>query len=199
MNLCFLIGNLFLLLILVKTQHKILTSLIMLFSIPLFLVLITLFSYYSVKIASNKYITSDINEVQQVKVGLILGTSPTLGNGYKNLYFYNRIDAAVELYEAGKVESFIVSGDNGRKEYNEPEEMRKELIRRGIPSEVIYLDYAGFRTLDSVIRAREVFGQTSFVVISQKFHNERAVFLARINGIEAYGYNATDVNKYFGL
>ena len=73
--------------------------------------------------------------------------------------------------------------------------MRKELINRGIPSEVIYLDYAGFRILDSIIRAREVFGQTSFFYISQKFYNERAVFLARINGIEAYAYNAKDVTK----
>lgn len=93
----------------------------------------------------------------------------------------------------------IVSGDNSKKDYNEPEDMQLTLIQYGIPQDRIFMDFAGFRTLDSVVRAKEIFGQQKLIIISQKFHNERAVFLARKNGIEAYGYNAPDVNKYAGL
>nr|WP_300354194.1 ElyC/SanA/YdcF family protein [Chryseobacterium sp.] len=97
------------------------------------------------------------------------------------------------------MEYIIVSGDNSRKDYNEPEDMQLTLMQYGIPEDKIFLDFAGFRTLDSVVRAKEIFGQKKLIIISQKFHNERAVFLARKNGIEAYGYNAKDVNKYAGL
>ena len=77
--------------------------------------------------------------------------------------------------------------------------MKKELISAGVPDSVIFLDYAGFRTYDSMIRAKEVFGQTKFIVVSQQFHNERAIFIARQYGIEAYGYNAEDVSAYSGF
>ena len=130
---------------------------------------------------------------------MLLGTSKTLPSGYKNYYFYYRIDAAEKLYKSGKIEYIIVSGDNSRKDYNEPEDMKNELINRGIPADKIYEDFAGFRTLDSVVRAKEIFGQNSYIIISQKFHNERAVYLAQKNGIEAFGFNAKDVNKYAGI
>ncbi|MDO5616815.1 MAG: ElyC/SanA/YdcF family protein, partial [Cruoricaptor ignavus] len=90
-------------------------------------------------------------------------------------------------------------GDNSQKHYNEPEDMMNELIARGVPRDKIYQDFAGFRTLDSVVRAKEIFGQKALIIVSQKFHNERAVFLARKNGIKAYGYNAKDVNKSAGF
>ncbi|WP_348650883.1 SanA/YdcF family protein [Empedobacter falsenii] len=77
--------------------------------------------------------------------------------------------------------------------------MKQALIKNGIPEHVIYLDYAGFRTLDSMIRAKEIFSQNEFIVVSQEFHNQRAVYIARQNGINAYGYNAKDVNKQAGL
>lgn len=133
------------------------------------------------------------------KVGLLLGTSPKLKNGNNNLYFDYRILAAVELYKAGKIKYILISGDNRREDYNEPEEMKKALMQKGIPEKFIYLDYAGFRTLDSVIRAKEVFGQNQLTIISQRFHNERAIYLAERNGINAIGYNAKDVNAYAGL
>lgn len=133
------------------------------------------------------------------KVGLVLGTSPKLKNGNNNLYFDYRILAAVELYKAGKIKYILISGDNRREDYNEPEEMKKALMQKGIPEKSIYLDYAGFRTLDSVIRAKEVFGQNRLTIISQRFHNERAIYLAEKNGINAIGYNAKDVNAYSGL
>ena len=128
-----------------------------------------------------------------------MGTAPNLVNGYQNYYFTYRIEAATKLYQSGKVTHFILSGDHSKKNYNEPEAMKQALIKNGIPENVIYLDYAGFRTLDSMIRAKEIFGQKEFIVVSQEFHNERAVYIARQNGINAYGYNAKDVNKNAGL
>ncbi|KQR95012.1 hypothetical protein ASG01_03925 [Chryseobacterium sp. Leaf180] len=154
---------------------------------------------FYVKKQSENFVFDDIKNLPQAKTGLLLGTSKMLSNGYLNTYFTNRIDAAAELYKSGKIQYIIVSGDNSRKNYNEPEDMQQALINQGIPEDRIFLDFAGFRTLDSVIRAKEIFGQEKLIVISQKFHNERAVFLAQKNGIEAYGYNAVDVNKFYGL
>jgi SanA protein len=116
-----------------------------------------------------------------------------------NQYFYNRIKAAVELYESGKIDRIIISGDNSTKYYNEPQDMKEALMEHGIPENRIYQDYAGFRTLDSVIRCKEIFGQNQITIISQKFHNARAVFIARHHQIEAIGYNAKDVNKAAGF
>lgn len=144
-------------------------------------------------------IYNEVITIPQNKVGLLLGTSPKLKNGNNNLYFDYRILAAVELYKAGKIKYILISGDNRKEDYNEPEEMKKALMQKGIPEKFIYLDYAGFRTLDSVIRAKEVFGQNQLTIISQRFHNERAIYLAEKNGINAIGYNAKDVNAYAGL
>ncbi|NDV64803.1 vancomycin high temperature exclusion protein [Bacteroides sp. 224] len=132
-------------------------------------------------------------------VGLLLGTSPVLSNGNTNLYFKYRIEAAAALYKAGKVKYFLVSGDNRKKDYNEPLEMKNALIERGVPEEVIYLDYAGFRTLDSMVRAKQVFGQTKFTIISQRFHNERAIYIAGRHDIETIGFDAKDVRVKTGI
>jgi len=154
---------------------------------------------YSIKKDSDAFVSYNIADVPETKTALLLGTSKNLNSGLPNAYFYNRIEATVDLYKAGKIKNIIVSGDNSRKDYNEPEDMLLTLIEYGIPQDKIFLDHAGFRTLDSVVRAKEIFGQTNLVIISQKFHNERAVFLAKQNGIEAFGYNAKDVNKYAGF
>lgn len=161
--------------------------------------LFILFANFSIKKYSNDYISNYLEEVPTEKTALVLGTSKALSNGNPNLYFSYRIKATAELYKAGKIQYIIVSGDNSVEGYNEPEEMKNDLVAEGIPAEKIFEDFAGFRTLDSVVRAKEIFGQNSYIIISQKFHNERAVFLARKYGIEAYGYNAKDVNKYAGL
>ena len=158
-----------------------------------------IFCNWKIEADSRDFISDDVNTLPKEKVALVLGTSKILQNGYQNAYFYHRIDAAEQLYKSGKASYIIVSGDNSVKGYNEPEDMKLELIARGIPEEKIYEDFAGFRTLDSIIRAKEIFGQEGFIIISQKFHNERAVFLARHYGINAYGYNATDVARYSGL
>lgn len=142
---------------------------------------------------------SNISEIPHNTVGLLLGTAPKLKNGNNNLYFDYRIEATANLFKAQKIDYILISGDNRRDDYNEPEEMKQALIRKGIPEQAIYLDYAGLRTLDSVVRAKLVFGQSKFTVISQKFHNERAIYLAERNDIEAIGFNARDVNAYAGF
>lgn len=132
------------------------------------------------------------------RVGIVFGTSPWIGDR-ENLYFRYRIAAAAELWKAGKLRCIIVSGDNERHSYNEPEFMRGALIAAGVPSEMIQPDYAGFRTLDTVYRAQRVFGAEEVTFITQKFHNERAAYLARARGIDYVGYNARDVEGQGGL
>lgn len=154
---------------------------------------------YSIKKDSAPFVSYAIADVPETKTAVLLGTGKNLSNGMPNAYFYNRIKAASDLYKSGKIKYIIVSGDNSTKDYNEPEDMQLALMQYGIPKDRIFLDHAGFRTLDSVIRAKDIFGQTKLIIISQKFHNERAVFLARKNKMEAFGYNAQDVNKYAGL
>jgi SanA protein len=162
-------------------------------------IILTYLANKSIIESSQPFISDDLKRIKPAKTGLLLGTNPILKSGRKNDFFHFRIDAAVELYKAGKVKVLIISGDNSRENYNEPEQMKKALVKRGVPANVIYLDLAGLRTLDSVIRAREIFGQDSFIVISQRFHNERAVFIARKNDINAYGYNAKEVDAFKGF
>ncbi len=146
------------------------------------------------KVESYKqYCFDEIEALPQAKVGLLLGTTPRLADGRVNLFFKYRIEAAKELIDSGKVDTLLISGDNSEANYNEPESMRRALLAKGVAEEKIVLDYAGFRTLDSVIRAKEVFGQEKLTVISQPFHNYRAVFIARSKGLEAVGFNANDV------
>ena len=141
---------------------------------------------YAVQRATDGRVYASPGEVPANRAGLLLGTSRTVRSGRPNAYFYNRVDAAAALYHAGKVEYLVISGDNGRKGYN-------------VPAEAIYLDYAGFRTYDSVVRMEKVFGQESFTVISQEFHNRRAVYIAQALGLDAVGYNAADVAAYGGM
>lgn len=155
-------------------------------------------NYLIVKNAENKT-SFEIGDLKKNKVGLLLGTSKHLKSGYINPYYTYRLEAAVELYKSGKIDFILVSGDNGSQGYDEPTAFREDLIKNGIPENKIVLDYAGFRTLDSVIRAKEIFGQTKITIISQKFHNERAIYLAEKNGIQAVGYNAKNVAKRFGI
>lgn len=163
-----------------------------------FLVLIFLCDYF-IRSGSQAYLFNSAEAIPAQCCGVLLGTSPKLKDGSPNLFFTYRIQAAVKLFKAGKINYLIVSGDNGTRQYNEPAEMRKALVAAGVPDTCIYSDFAGFRTFDSMIRAREVFGQKAFVVISQPFHNERAVYIARKKGIEAYGYQAEEVSAYTGF
>ena len=146
--------------------------------------------------SSEKLCYSDIKSIPENKVGLLLGTSKTARGGV-NLFFKYRIEAAASLFKQGKIKHIIVSGDNHIANYNEPEEMKNELMKLGVPDSCITLDYAGFRTLDSVVRCEKIFGQTEFTIISQQFHNERALFIANKSGLNCVAFNAKDVpNKY---
>lgn len=138
-------------------------------------------------------------EIPKNKVGLLLGTGKYLQNGWRNLYYTYRIQAAVSLYKSGKISYLLVSGDNSREEYDEPSTIKADLIAQGIPENRIVLDYAGFRTLDSVVRAKKIFGQHQLTIISQPFHNKRAICIAKSKGIEAVGFNAKDVSTRYGI
>lgn len=149
--------------------------------------------------SSDEFVFNDLNKIPHNKVGLLLGTSKFLKSGLPNQYFSNRIQATVDLYKSHKIEFVVISGDNSKKDYNEPLDMKNELIKNGIPENKIYLDYAGFRTYDSVIRLDEIFGQKSFTIISQDFHNRRAIYIAKYKDLKAIGFNAKDIDLYNGF
>ena len=137
-----------------------------------------------------------LNEVKgmpEAPVAVVLGTAAHVAGGWNNYFFKYRMEAAAALFKAGKVKALIVSGDNGTHSYDEPTDMKLALMKLGVPEGKIVCDYAGFRTLDSVVRAREVFGQQRLIFVSQRFHNARAIYLARAFGIEAFGLDAKDV------
>jgi SanA protein len=163
------------------------------------LLLLVLLLNYKVKHDVKESMYDNITETPSKKVGLLLGTAKYVKGGWINLYYTHRITAAVELYKAGKIEYILISGDNGRESYDEPTLMKEDLMAAGIPESAIYLDYAGFRTLDSVVRCKRIFGELNILVISQQFHNERAVYIARAKGMQAIGYNAQDVNAKYGF
>lgn len=140
--------------------------------------------------SSDAYITDKWALLPDNDVGLVLGTSPYLSSGKTSPAFQGRIDAAAELYRVGKVKHLIVSGANPDETYNEPRAMRKALMQAGVPEEAITLDFAGFRTLDSVVRAKQVFKLDRFTVVTQKYHTYRAVFIARKFGVPAYAFIA---------
>ena len=144
-------------------------------------------------------ISDDVKAIPPMQMALVLGTSEKRADGKPNPYFYYRMQAAYELYKAGKVEYLILSGDSRDKYYNEPKRMQQALMDLGVPIVHTRLDYYGDRTLESVKRCRTVFGQSSFIIVSQRFHNERAVFLANKIGMKAIGYNARTVTGWEGL
>lgn len=141
----------------------------------------------------------DVNELPNKKLALVLGTSKYRVGGGVNLYYRYRLDAAAKLYHLRKVDFLLLSGDNSLREYDEPTTMKRDLVKLGVPAERIFLDYAGFRTLDSMVRCKEVFGETDIIVVSQPFHNERAIYIAEHHSMDAVGFNARDVDQFYGL
>jgi SanA protein len=153
---------------------------------------------YIVSDTTKKQIYSDVNLIPKNKVGLLLGTAKYKDKARHivNMYYQNRIDATVALYMAGKIDYVIVSGDSTTY-YNEPVLMKQDLVARGIPANKIYMDNAGFRTLDSILRCRDIFGEDHFTVISQAFHNERALYIANHKNITAIAYNAAEGDSFW--
>jgi len=160
----------------------------------IFISAIIFYTYREVEVQSEGLFYSNLEDIPKKKVGLLLGTSEYVSKGNKNIYFVNRIKATVDLYKNNKIEKIIVSGDNSEIYYNEPKSMQTALVEAGVLEEDIFLDYAGFRTLDSVIRVKEIFGQDDLIVISQEFHIRRAIYIAKFEDIKMIGYVAEGSN-----
>ncbi len=185
---------------LAKKNPNLLRRLLKLLLVMAFMVLVCFLGFiwyanYAATRAGKGILFDDVADVPAQRAALVFGCSEKLGKR-DNLYFKYRIQAAVELWEAGKVDFIIVSGDNREKYYNEPVAMRKALVKRGVPFDKIVCDYAGLRTLDSVVRAKKIFGLDHLILVSQKFQNERAAYIAKANGMVVYGYNARNVDGY---
>jgi SanA protein len=150
-------------------------------------------NYWVLSTAKGKMF-NNLADVEPRDVALVLGTSRSPNGKTENLFFTYRIKAAAELYFSGKVKHIIVSGDNSSINYNEPRDMQKALIKLGVPKSAITLDYAGLRTLDSVVRCKEIFQQQKVIIVSQEFHNYRALFIAQHHNIDAIAYNALQPN-----
>jgi len=181
-----------------RTIKKISKKLIILFIIGLILAAmipagISLYGNWQVLKCSGK-VYREANQLESGRIGLVLGTASKVSGGRRNLYFVYRMAAAAELYHAGKVKKLLVSGDHGQEGYDEPEDMRQALIALNVPDEDIIEDCAGFRTLDSVVRSKEVFKCEKVVIISQPQHCVRAVYLAEQIGLNAVGFAAQDVS-----
>lgn len=145
--------------------------------------------------ASRAHVYKNIDHLPHNRVALVLGTSPWTRHGNKNLLFSHRIKGAAELYKAGKVEHLLLSGANPDETYNEPREMYQALLEAGVPPEAMTLDFAGLRTLDSIVRAHKVFGLERFTIVSQRYHDFRAVFIARKKGIDAVAYSRPEEDR----
>jgi len=135
---------------------------------------------------------SDIDSIKYSKVGLLLGTTPQARIGrITNYFFIYRIDAAEQLYRAGKIEKILISGDDHSLDgVNETECMRDSLVARGVPASAIFLDGKGYRTICSIINANKVYGLKNFTIISQKFHDERAIYQAEHLGLDVENIQA---------
>ncbi|WP_022974828.1 SanA/YdcF family protein [Nevskia ramosa] len=157
------------------------------------LVLVALINNWVVN-NSEAYVYSNWSLLPDNEVGLVLGTSPFTRSGKPNPQFYGRIEAAVQLYQLGKIKKIIVSGANPDSTYNEPRQMWRELTKAGIPSQAITMDFAGVRTFDSISRAKAVFNLEQMTVITQEYHAYRAVFIAKKLNIRVAGYAATSDN-----
>jgi SanA protein len=128
---------------------------------------------------------SDLNKVPHHRIALVLGTSHRTTSGDPNPFFEKRIETAADLYKLGKIDHLILSGDNRSRYYNEPMAMLKALLKKGVPASAITLDYAGLRTLDSIVRCKVIFGQSKFIIITQPFHSYRALFISKFYKIDA--------------
>lgn len=157
-------------------------------------VIIPTLTYFYIAHSTAPYIYEAGSDLPPSETALVLGTAKYLRNGKTNDFYKYRMEAAHDLYAGNMVNEILLSGDHHSKRYNEPQSMKVSLNERGVPDEAILLDPAGFRTFDSVIRAKELLGNRQIVIVSQQFHLERALFIARAKGMQAYGFIAYDSN-----
>jgi len=147
--------------------------------------------------AKDKLYTSTTT-IPKNKVGVLLGTSKILDGGIKNSFFTYRLNATLALFNAKKIDFVVISSTYESEQNDNPKDFKDELLKKGIPENKIYLDYGGSRTLNSIFNIKEVYNQPSITIISQEFHNERAIYLAEYFGIKAIGFNAQDVTNRLG-
>jgi SanA protein len=162
-----------------------------LWGVVLMIVIVCACNIWIVKSTEGR-VYSDLTLLPEHRIALVLGTSYRSVGGGPNPFFQKRIEMAATLYSLGKIDHFILSGDNSSRYYNEPVEMKKALIRQGVPASAITLDYAGLRTLDSVVRSKKIFGQNKITIITQPFHNYRALFISRYYDMDAVAMVADD-------
>jgi len=159
-----------------------------------FLLFFAIFSNLWIIFTTHKKIHHEIESVPTTDVTLVLGTSRWLAGGGENPYFKFRMEAAAQLYKKGKTRHFILSGDNRTMYYNEPIEMKKALMKLDVPEKAITLDYAGLRTLDSIVRSNKIFGQDQLIIVTQKFHSYRALFISRYYNLNVSAFLARDLD-----
>jgi len=165
----------------------------------LILIVLVIVSNLWVVLSTQSKVLSDQQELQPDGVALVLGTSHRMLSGVPNPFFANRITTAADLYSSGKVVHFILSGDNSTRYYNEPAEMKKALMKLGVPESAITLDYAGLRTLDSIVRCKEIFGQNNIIIITQPFHSYRALFISNYYQMNAVALVAKEPSQQIAL
>ena len=175
-----------------KTTHLLSFFLRLLTALIIFPILFLLLSNTWILFSASPFIYENLQSLPENNVGLVLGTNPKLKGGADNLYFVSRMEAAYELYKHQKVRSLILSGNGENRYYNETEDMRKALVERGVPDSVLILDPNGFRTYESILRSKHIFKQQKITIISQEFHNYRAIFIARHLGIDAVAFSGKD-------
>jgi SanA protein len=161
--------------------------------------LVVLLSNWWVVSSTKSQIYFDLGHLPANEVGLVLGTSRLVKGGKENLFFRYRMEATARLWKEGKVKFLILSGNNDSEYYNEPEDMQKALLKLGVPSDVMIPDYAGYRTFDSILRCKDVFRQHHITIISQNFHNARALYISNYEGINAVAFAAQDVPDGYSL
>ena len=153
-------------------------------------------------LAANAYIvistrgeaTSDISSLPHAQAAIVPGAQVN-ADGTMSLMLADRVQRAVELWEAGKVDRILVSGDHGSWRYDEPDTMRRALMRAGVPGRVIFTDHAGFNTRATMVRAKRIFQVRSAIVVTQGFHIDRALYLAKAAGLEVHGLTS-DLHGY---
>ena len=168
--------------------------------LTLLLVLAVLLANFHINYNAKGKLYDSVDAIPKNKVGLVLGAGKYVGNSnHVNLYYKYRLEAAFLLYQNKKIEYILISGDNSTVDYDEPSTFKKDLIDLGVPEDKIILDYAGFRTLDSVVRAKKIFGLQNFTIISQQFHNQRAIYLAENNDLNVIAFNAKAIKGRYGF
>ncbi len=144
---------------------------------------------------SKKYIYTKVEEVPECYTAIVLGAMVSK-TGYPSSFLKDRMDVAIELYQHQKIKRFLLSGDHGQKNYDEVNSMKNYLLAKGIKTEDIFLDHAGFDTYSTMVRAKDVFEIDNAIIVTQAFHLSRAVYIARSKGIKAYGITADRQNYY---